>query len=361
MASKASIRLVVVLAALATSSSAAAATNLQIPGLQVALRAQGLYHGPIDGIAGPGTKAGVRAFQQRAGLTVDGIAGLQTRVALGRLGRPLLGRRVLRRGLVGWDVSVLQYLLRRKGVLRGGIDGRFGGQTTRALRRFQRRAGLIVDGLAGPATIRALGAGSAAAPRQDPAPSAVIHVVRAGESWYGIAARYGISPTALAHANGRTIGYVLLVGMKLTVPGMNARASADAAAATPASSVKSSLNRWAAYYGVDPRLVRALAWMESGFQNHVVSPAGAAGVMQVTPAAWAFAEMMLIGQHVPRTADGNVRVGVALLRHQLREFDGSEPLALAAYYQGAAAVRSNGVLPVTRAYVADVLALKLRV
>jgi len=43
----------------------------QVAGLQVALRAWGLYDGPIDAIDGPGTRAAVRAFQQR----VKNVAG----------------------------------------------------------------------------------------------------------------------------------------------------------------------------------------------------------------------------------------------------------------------------------------------
>ncbi|MGH3005723.1 MAG: peptidoglycan-binding domain-containing protein, partial [Gaiellaceae bacterium] len=68
----------------------------QVPGLQVALRARGLYLGQIDGIAGPMTAGAVRKFQRQRGLQVDGIAGPRTRRALGRLGRPLFGARLLR-------------------------------------------------------------------------------------------------------------------------------------------------------------------------------------------------------------------------------------------------------------------------
>ena len=76
----------------------------QVAGLQVALRAWGLYDGPIDAIDGPGTRAAVRAFQQRAGLPVDGVAGgadarraraarpSAARAARARAGRVRLGR-----------------------------------------------------------------------------------------------------------------------------------------------------------------------------------------------------------------------------------------------------------------------------
>ena len=125
-----------------------------------------------------------------------------------------------------------------------------------------------------------------------------------------------------------------MIGTRLRIPAMRPRASARAEEASPATDVKASLDRWARHYGVDASLVRAVAWMESGYQNHVVSTAGAFGVMQVTPATWDFVEDVLLGERVPRTSDGNVRVGVVFLRHLLRRFGGDERLALAGYFQG---------------------------
>ena len=110
-----------------------AITNPQIPGLQVALREHGFYRGSIDGIAGPMTAQAVRAFQRKAHITVDGIAGPQTRRALGKLGRPLWGKRkVLARGMVGWDVSVLEFFLARRNLGPGVVDGRFTDRTAAA-------------------------------------------------------------------------------------------------------------------------------------------------------------------------------------------------------------------------------------
>ena len=86
----------VVVVALAWTRAASA--NPQHAGIQVALRAHGLYLGPIDGRVGPMTVAAVRAFQRRAGLPVTGNADVRTRLALGPLGRPLFGERTLRAG-----------------------------------------------------------------------------------------------------------------------------------------------------------------------------------------------------------------------------------------------------------------------
>src|SRR6478672_28873 len=84
--------------------------SASIAAVQVALRAKGLYSGTVDGFAGPGTRAGVRALQRRAGIAVDGVPGPQTLDALGRRGRPRLGARVLRSGKSGFDVAELQFL-----------------------------------------------------------------------------------------------------------------------------------------------------------------------------------------------------------------------------------------------------------
>ena len=120
------------------------------------------------------------------------------------------------------------------------------------------------------------------------------------------------------------------------------------------------LGRWAHHYGVNRRLVRAVAWMESGFNWNAVSSVGAWGVMQVMPATWRFVENVLLGQNVRRTARGNIRVGVLYLRHMLRLFGGNRRLALGAYYQGPRAVRRHGLYRETRVYVRTILALRAR-
>jgi len=65
-------------------------------------------------------------------------------------------RPLLRRGARGRDVGDLQRALKTAGLYAGKIDGDFGPVTDRALRAFQARRGLEVDGLAGPNTWAAL-------------------------------------------------------------------------------------------------------------------------------------------------------------------------------------------------------------
>lgn len=136
--------------------AAGAAVEARVAALQVALRAHGVYAGAIDGVAGPETARGVRAIQARAKIAVDGVVGPQTKKALGPLGRPGLGSRTLLDGMRGWDVSSLQFRLALRGFPSGGFDGHFGPRTRAAVQRFQEWAGLESDGIAGPATMRAL-------------------------------------------------------------------------------------------------------------------------------------------------------------------------------------------------------------
>lgn len=124
--------------------------------LQVALREKRIYAGTVDGVRGPATTAAVRRFQRRKHLAVDGVVGPHTRRALGRLGRPPLGSRMLHAGCTGWDVAALQFELAWHGFPNGSFDGVFGPGLTAAVERFQRFAHLAVDGVVGPLTLRAL-------------------------------------------------------------------------------------------------------------------------------------------------------------------------------------------------------------
>jgi murein DD-endopeptidase MepM/ murein hydrolase activator NlpD len=141
---------------LAIAAPALARGSANVAALQVALRAEHVYAGGVDGVAGPATRAAVRRVQRRRGLTVDGVAGPRTRRALGRRGRPRLGSRPLAGRARGWDVAALQFLLAGHGFPSGPVDGGLGARTDAALRRFQAWAGLTADGVAGAGTLAAL-------------------------------------------------------------------------------------------------------------------------------------------------------------------------------------------------------------
>ena len=60
-------------------------------------------------------------------------------------------------GSRGDEVRQIQTKLKRWGYYNGNIDGIYGSQTLEAVKYFQRKNGLTVDGIAGPATLKAMG------------------------------------------------------------------------------------------------------------------------------------------------------------------------------------------------------------
>jgi LysM repeat protein len=296
-------------------------------------------------------------FQRAAGLPVTGELSARTRAELGALGRPLVARRVLSQGAYGWDVSSLQFLLARAGHLRLlDLDGHFGASTKAALIRFQRTRGLAVDGVAGPATLTAFGHGRRAPVLTSATSTAtpVSYVVRPGDTLTAIAQKHKTTVRALAKVNDLKSVNLVVEGAKLRIP---AGAASGAAEELSRSTVRAEIDRWANHYGIPVNLARALAWQESGFQTNVTSSVGAWGPLQVIPDAWAFVETVVLGRSVPKTGEGGVEVGMALLNHLLKRFDGDQRLALAAWYQGEKAVREVGLYDETKVFVANVLAL----
>ena len=99
-----------------------------------------------------------RAFQRARGLVVDGVAGPVTWAELLRVGdrTPPPARTVLRRGDRGVDVAALAKELARHGYSTGSPADAFGPKMEAAVKDFQKRAGLTVDGVAGPRTMVAL-------------------------------------------------------------------------------------------------------------------------------------------------------------------------------------------------------------
>ena len=112
-------------------------------------------------------------------------------------------------GSSGPQVQLLQLALFRAGYGNIASDGVFGQQTLGALKRFQRRIGLSADGIAGPATHRALHPYYA---------GYVNHVIRAGDSFYRLARQYGSSVAAIAAANPSLDPLRLPLGQTAAVP-----------------------------------------------------------------------------------------------------------------------------------------------
>jgi murein DD-endopeptidase MepM/ murein hydrolase activator NlpD len=200
------------------------------------------------------------------------------------------------------------------------------------------------------------------------------HVVSPGETLSHVAVRYGVSTASLAAANGLSDPDLVRDGTTLIVPGAGEAPAAGpgggpvAAAGDLPERLQASPTRmayiprfdhWAAANGIPADLLKAMTWLESGWQQELVSSTGAVGIGQLMPDTVDHMEM-LIGRDLDQySAEDNIRMSARYLRLLLGRY-GTAAGALGAYYQGAASVDADGTYAETDRYVADVLALVAR-
>jgi soluble lytic murein transglycosylase-like protein len=200
------------------------------------------------------------------------------------------------------------------------------------------------------------------------------YTVRPGDSLSAIAVTARVPISAIAAMNGLDPNGVLLSGTVIKLP-TGSPAPAGAAQPAPATTrvpqaapyassgrvSSADIAAVAARNGVPASLASAIAWQESGFNNAMVSGANARGVMQVMPGTWNWVQANLARRHLdPNSAIDNVGAGVLYLGHLLQQTGGDPALAAAGYYQGIGSVRAIGMLPETKRYVANVMALRAR-
>ena len=229
------------------------------------------------------------------------------------------------------------------------------GTTVAALSRANQLAdpNLIVAGT----TLRVPGEASAGA--QGAPARTGRHEVASGETLSSIAARYGTTVAALSRLNHLSNPSLIVAGASLRVPLPDRSSSAGSLQAASQATIEVHLERAATRHGVDPSLVKAVAWQESGWQQDIKSETGALGVMQVMPATARYVNGVLgAGDLDVRAASGNVELGVIYLRHLLSAM-GSEKRALAGYYSGPGAVKRK-LDKHQKRYVNSVLALRSR-
>ncbi|WP_131104240.1 LysM peptidoglycan-binding domain-containing protein [Ornithinimicrobium sufpigmenti] len=259
--------------------------------------------------------------------------------------------------------------------------------------------------------------GSSSSSSASPKASSSTVTVRAGDTLYGIAARHGTTVNALARANDLDDTRLIYPGQRLSLPGASGTSGSDSSGSSSGSSsapsrsgIPSSLSRpydehtvgnlltdedvqstflhyqyssataraaaanriylsntavpsqdelkamiveTSNRHGVDPKLMLALSYQESGWNQQAVSPANAIGAMQVIPTSGQWASSLIGRELNLLDPQDNVTAGVVVMRALMRSAD-SRDAAIGGYYQGLGSVRQYGLFGDTRQYVANI-------
>lgn len=137
-------------------------TGNDVYALQERLIELNYLSGVADGVFGTETQTALTAFQRNNNLTADGTAGATTLKKLSGSCKAATATAApstngtLREGDSGEGVYNLQARLFELGYYSGRIDGRFGSETTTAVKAFQSANGLGADGIAGKGTMNKL-------------------------------------------------------------------------------------------------------------------------------------------------------------------------------------------------------------
>ncbi|MCH7999552.1 MAG: transglycosylase SLT domain-containing protein, partial [Chloroflexi bacterium] len=171
-----------------------------------------------------------------------------------------------------------------------------------------------------------------------------------------IAESFGVPAVAIVMANNLTNPHFILEGQALTIPVV---LSPLVRPVSPR--IEALLEEFAAVEGLDPGLVKAVAYVESGWQPDAVSSIGAMGVMQIVPSTGYWLETEIFGYdlEIETSAYDNIKAGARYLR-VLLDLTGDIDQAVAAYYQGYSALSLGVIYEDTIQYVASVNEIKER-
>ena len=186
------------------------------------------------------------------------------------------------------------------------------------------------------------------------APSGRTHVVGLGETLSWIADYYGVALDELLSANGIDDPDYVYEGQVLSLPAPH-YVPAPLSRAETELILRSAANE----FGVPQSLILGLAWLESGWNQSMVSWTGAMGVMQLMPATaeWGLEYLAPDAGNWRYSTTDNARLGTAVFAHMLAQANWDVELALAFYYQGWRSIEIYGMFEDTHQYVENVLSL----
>jgi soluble lytic murein transglycosylase-like protein len=130
----------------------------------------------------------------------------------------------------------------------------------------------------------------------------------------------------------QSILLLMLVGIAINAQIRNER---ETSLQERALKLQPYIDQSARRYGIDPRILRVLCFLESRYRLDAISPKGARGPMQFMPST--ASKYGLQNPHDPKSA---IDAGARYLRDLLRKFNGRVDLAVAAYNAGEGAVEA---------------------
>ena len=189
------------------------------------------------------------------------------------------------------------------------------------------------------------------------------YVVQPGDTLSAIAFQHGISTNLLQTANGISDADYVYIGQVLTIPSAYSDPELPALAFPDRPwdpSLEAMIEEIAWIEGVDAGLVKAVATVESSWNQWAISSAGAIGIMQVMPGTvwWLEWEVFGFDFNERESAWDNVRLGARYLRILLDAPGGDYYDAVAAYYQGLSPTEAGVYYAGTADYASMVLAVK---
>lgn len=189
------------------------------------------------------------------------------------------------------------------------------------------------------------------------------YVVQAGDTLSAIAYRHDVTTGALQNSNGISDADYVYIGQVLTIPSAYSEPELPELAFPDRPwdpSLEAMIDDIAWMEGVDPGLVKAVATVESGWNQWAISSAGAIGIMQVMPgtAWWLESEVFGFDFNEYESVWDNVRLGARYLRILLDATGWDYYDAVAAYYQGLSPTEAGVYYAGTDGYASMVLSVR---
>ena len=196
--------------------------------------------------------------------------------------------------------------------------------------------------------------------------------IATGDTLTSIARAYHINVRTLAHANGIRNTNLIYTSRTLCIPSSNGARGVSGLQAngvvrwydysaldwSTQSEVAQQLRLAAARYGLPANLLLAIAWQESGWNQHVIARDGGIGTMQVMPYTAQGLNIQVRHRYDPYKLPDNILLGAIYLQSLWRGFHGNLTLIISAYNEGGWNVIHRGVF--NWRYVNNVRALMNR-